>query len=195
MIRVEFLGWKNAFFRQLVLWYRLTIGVEYGIHGGKHITKELLMAGVNKAILVGNLGRDPELRYTPSGVAVASFSLATTERISTKDGSRQDKTEWHNIVVFGRQAELVNQYLKKGRSVYLEGRIQTRSWDDRDGNKRNRTEIVANVVQFLDSRDSGRGAPSEPREAAPSVSEAPSSSAGSASDDMGGAPPEDDLPF
>jgi len=107
------------------------------------------MAGVNKVILIGNLGKDPELRYTPGGQPVASFSLATTERWSDKNGQRQDRTEWHNIVVWGKLAELANQYLKKGRSAYIEGRITNRSWDDRDGNKKYRTEIVANQIQFL----------------------------------------------
>jgi single-strand DNA-binding protein len=107
------------------------------------------MAGVNKVILIGNLGKDPELRYTPAGQPVASFSLATTERRTDKNGQRKDTTEWHNIVVFGKTAEIVNQYLKKGRSCYLEGKITTRSWDDRDGNKKYKTEIIANTVQFL----------------------------------------------
>jgi len=107
------------------------------------------MAGVNKVILVGNLGKDPELRYTPGGQAVATFSLATTERRTDKNCQRQEKTEWHNIVAFGKTAELINQYLKKGRSCYLEGKIQTRSWDDKDGVKKYKTEIVVNVVQFL----------------------------------------------
>lgn len=107
------------------------------------------MLGVNKAILIGNLGRDPELRYTPGGQPAANFTLATTERWTDKNGQRQERTEWHNIVAWGKLAELVNQYLKKGRSVYIEGRITTRSWDDRDGNKKYRTEIVANQVQFI----------------------------------------------
>jgi len=113
------------------------------------------MAGVNKVILIGNLGKDPELRYTPGGQPVASFSLATTERWSDKNGQRQDRTEWHNIVVWGKLGELANQYLKKGRSAYIEGRITTRSWDDRDGNKKYRTEIVANQIQFLGSAQGG----------------------------------------
>jgi single-strand DNA-binding protein len=115
------------------------------------------MAGVNKVILLGNLGKDPELRYTPSGQPVATFSLATTERRNDKNGQRKETTEWHNIVVFGKTAEIVNQYLKKGRSCYLEGKITTRSWDDRDGNKKYKTEIIANTVQFLGG---GGGAPS-----------------------------------
>jgi len=111
------------------------------------------MAGVNKVILIGNLGKDPELRYTPGGQAVGSFSLATSEKWRDKDGNPQDKTEWHNIVVWGRQAEIAKEYLAKGRQVYIEGRIQTRSWEDKDGNKRYTTEIVAQRLQFLGSRD------------------------------------------
>jgi single-strand DNA-binding protein len=113
------------------------------------------MIGVNKVILIGNLGKDPELRYTPGGQAVATFSLATTERYNDRNGQRQDRTEWHNIVAWGKLGELVNQYLKKGRSAYIEGRITTRSWDDKDGNKRYKTEIVANQVQFLGSAGQG----------------------------------------
>jgi single-strand DNA-binding protein len=107
------------------------------------------MSSVNKVILIGNLGKDPELRYTPGGQPTASFSLATTEQWTDKNGQKQKKTEWHNIVTWGKLAELVNQYLKKGRSAYVEGRINTRSWDDRDGNKKYRTEITANQIQFL----------------------------------------------
>lgn len=115
------------------------------------------MSGVNKVILIGNLGKDPELRYTPGGQPVATFTLATTERWNDRNGQRQDRTEWHNVVVWGKLAELVNQYLKKGRSAYIEGRIATRSWDDKDGNKRYKTEIVANQVQFLGSTGQGGG--------------------------------------
>ena len=113
------------------------------------------MAGVNKVILIGNLGKDPELRYTPSGQPVASFSLATSERWNDKNGQRQERTEWHNIVAWGKLAELSNQYLKKGRSAYIEGRINTRSWDDKDGNKKYRTEIVATQIQFLSGGQGG----------------------------------------
>ena len=122
------------------------------------------MAGVNKVILIGNLGKDPELRYTPNGQPVASFSLATTERWNDKNSQKQEKTEWHNIVVWGKLAELTNQYLKKGRSAYIEGRITTRSWDDRDGNKKYRTEIVATQIQFLGGNQGGGeiSAPAEP---------------------------------
>ena len=105
--------------------------------------------GVNKVILVGGLGRDPELRYTSGGQAVATFPLATTERWNDKNGQRQDRTEWHNIVIWGKPAEIANQYLKKGSQVYLEGKITTRSWDDKEGNKKYTTEIVVNSFQFL----------------------------------------------
>jgi len=113
------------------------------------------MASVNKVILIGNLGKDPELRYTPGGQAVASFPLATSEKWRDKEGVMQDNTEWHNIVVWGRQAETAKEYLAKGRQVYIEGRIQTRSWDDKEGNKRYTTEVVAQRVQFLGSRGQG----------------------------------------
>ncbi len=120
---------------------------------------------VNKAIIVGNLGKDPEVRYTPDGNAVTNFSVATTERYKDRDGNLQERTEWHRVVVFGRTAENCGQYLSKGRSVYVEGYIQTRSWDDKEGNKRYTTEIVGRNVQFLSSRGEGgerRNAPSEP---------------------------------
>ena len=116
------------------------------------------MASVNKVILVGNLGRDPELRYTQSGQAVANFTLATTDRFGGKDGAeRQERTEWHRIVAWARTAELCAQYLSKGRSVYIEGRLQTREWEDKDGQKRRTTEIVAQTVQFLGGREGGGG--------------------------------------
>jgi single-strand DNA-binding protein len=104
---------------------------------------------VNKAILVGNLGKDPELRYTPSGTAVCTFSLATTDRFKNKQGEQQDRTEWHNIVVWAGLAEICGKYLTKGKQVYLEGRIQNRSYDDRDGNKRYISEIVVSEMQML----------------------------------------------
>ena len=112
---------------------------------------------VNKVILVGNLGKDPELRYTPSGTAVATFSLATTERYKDRDGNRQDKTEWHNIVAWRQLAEICGKYLHKGKQIYVEGKIQTRSYDDRDGNKRYITEIVMDQMQMLGSRDDSQG--------------------------------------
>ena len=115
------------------------------------------MAAVNKAIILGNLGRDPEVRYTPDGKAVTSFSVATTEKWRDKDGNSQERTEWHRIVAFDRLAEVCGEYLSKGSSVYVEGQLQTRSWEDREGNKRYTTEIVGRTVQFLSSRgESGR---------------------------------------
>jgi len=107
------------------------------------------MAGVNKVILIGNLGRDPELRHTQKGQAVVNFFLATTENWTDKNGERQERTEWHRIVAWGRTGELCAQYLSKGRTVYIEGRLQTREWEDREGNKRSTTEVNANQVQFL----------------------------------------------
>lgn len=109
------------------------------------------MAGVNKVILIGRLGKDPDVRYTPSGQAVANFTMATSENWTGKDGQKQERTEWHRIVVWGRLAELCKDYLKKGRQVYIDGKLQTRSWDDKEGKKMYTTEIVANTVQFLGS--------------------------------------------
>jgi single-strand DNA-binding protein len=110
------------------------------------------MAGVNKVIIVGRLGKDPEVRYTPNGQAVANFTVATSDNWTDKtSGEKQEKTEWHRIVVWGRLAELSRDYLKKGKQVYVDGRLQTRSWDDKDGNKKYITEIVANNIQFLGS--------------------------------------------
>ncbi|UCE66203.1 MAG: single-stranded DNA-binding protein [Candidatus Zixiibacteriota bacterium] len=141
------------------------------------------MASVNKAILIGNLGADPELRYTASGTAVAGFNMATTERYKDKNGELQERTEWHSIVCWGRLGELANEYLRKGRSVYIEGRIQTRNYEDKDGIKRYRTEIVAQQMQFLGGRAQGDqpSAPSETASPAPSESELPAD--------------DDDLPF
>jgi single-strand DNA-binding protein len=104
---------------------------------------------VNKVIVLGRLGQDPELRYTPSGAAVCNFSLATSENWVDKSGQKQEKTEWHRVVVWGKLGELCNQYLSKGRQAYLEGKLQTRSWDDNNGQKRYTTEIVATTVQFI----------------------------------------------
>ncbi|AYF43532.1 MULTISPECIES: single-stranded DNA-binding protein [Halobacteriovorax] len=114
---------------------------------------------VNKVILVGRLGQDPELKYTPSGMAVCNFSLATGESWTDKNGQKQERTEWHRVVVWGKLAELCGQYLAKGRQAYLEGQLQTRSWEDKDGNKRYTTEINARTVQFLGGNASaGQGA-------------------------------------
>ncbi len=110
------------------------------------------MSGINKVILVGHLGQDPEVRYTPSGVAVANFSIATSEEWTDKNsGEKQKRTEWHRIVAWRRLGEICGEYLHKGRQVYIEGRLQTRAWEDRDGNKRYTTEIIANQMQMLGS--------------------------------------------
>jgi len=114
--------------------------------------------GINKVILIGNLGGDPELRSTPGGASVASFTLATNETWNDKDGTKQERTEWHRIVAWGRLAEICGQYLSKGRQVYIEGRLQTREWEDKQGNKRKTTEIVARDMQMLGSRNQGDGA-------------------------------------
>lgn len=108
------------------------------------------MSGVNKVLIVGRLGADPEIRYTQQGVAVTNFNVATSETWMDKSGEKQEKTEWHRIVVWGKMAETCSQYLSKGRQVYVEGRLQTRQWEDKDGQKRFTTEIVAQTVQFLD---------------------------------------------
>ncbi|MAI26208.1 MAG: single-stranded DNA-binding protein [Myxococcota bacterium] len=147
------------------------------------------MAGVNKVILLGNLGRDPELRYTQSGQAVANFTLATSENWNDKSGERVEKTEWHRVVVWGKVAELCSQYLSKGRSVYLEGRIQTREWEDKEGQKRFTTEVNAQTVQFLGS---GRN---ENNTAGPGT-DMPAGNAPPDTSGGGGPPaPGDDIPF
>ena len=111
------------------------------------------MAGVNKVILIGRLGKDPEVRYTPSGSAVANFSIATSEEWKDKNtGEKQERTEWHKIVAWRRLGEICGEYLHKGSQVYIEGRLQTKSWEDRDGNTRYTTEVVALNMQMLDSQ-------------------------------------------
>jgi len=119
---------------------------------GWQIRRNITMASVNKAILIGNLGADPETRFTQGGQAVSNFRIATSEKWSGKDGQQKESTEWHRIVTFGKLAETCRDYLSKGRQVYVEGRIQTRQWDDRDGNKRYTTEVVAQTVRFLGQR-------------------------------------------
>jgi single-strand DNA-binding protein len=115
------------------------------------------MAGVNKVILVGNLGKDPEVRYTPSGQAVANFNIATSESWTDKSGQKQERTEWHRIVVWGKQAEHCGEYLSKGRQVYVEGRLQTREWADKEGRKNYTTEVIATHVTFLGGGERGQG--------------------------------------
>jgi single-strand DNA-binding protein len=140
------------------------------------------MAGVNKVILIGNLGADPELRYTSGGSAVTELRLATSRKWTDKSGNAQEDTQWHRVVVWGKQAENCKEYLSKGRQVYVEGRLQTRQWEDRDGNKRWTTEVVAEQVQFLGGGGRGGGGgqggppPPDDRDAPP---------------DMG----DDDIPF
>jgi len=115
------------------------------------------MGSVNKVILVGNLGRDAELRYTPGGAAVATLNMATTEVWNDKQGQRQEKTEWHRVILWGKQAESLQEYLTKGKQIYVEGRLQTRQWDDKDGNKRYTTEIKADRITLLGGAGGGRG--------------------------------------
>jgi single-strand DNA-binding protein len=131
------------------------------------------MASINKVILIGNLGRDPEIRYTKEGRAVTNFSLATTDRWRDKGGNNQERTEWHRVVVWDKQAENCAQYLQKGRSVYVEGRLQTREWEDKEGQKRQTTEVVAQTVQFLGPRGDGapRGAAAPPAPESDSAAE------------------------
>jgi single-strand DNA-binding protein len=107
------------------------------------------MSGVNKVILVGNLGADPTMRYTPGGTAVANFNIATTEKFTNKNGERESRTEWHRIVVWAKLAEICNQYLKKGKQVYIEGRLQTRQWEDQSGNSKSTTEVIASNMVML----------------------------------------------
>ena len=145
------------------------------------------MAGINMVILIGRLGGDPEVRYTPSGVAVANFNIATSEEWKDKDsGEKKERTEWHRIVAWRKLGEICGEYLSKGRQVYIEGRLQTRDWEDRDGNKRYTTEIVATDVQFLGARDSSETA-------------GPRGTSSTSSADFQGAPAQgpgdDDIPF
>ncbi len=136
--------------------------------------------GINKVILIGNLGADPEMKYTAGGTAICKFRLATTEVFKDRDGNQQERTEWHRVVAWAKLAEICGQYLSKGKQVYVEGSLRTSSWDDQDGNKRYTTEINARDVQFL-SGGAGGG----------------SSSGGSGGGDDFGGPPigDDDIPF
>src|SRR5215813_14059636 len=118
-----------------------------------------MAGGVNKVILVGNLGADPEVRFTPSGQAVANFRIATSESWTDKSGQKQERTEWHRIVVWGKLGELCGEYLAKGRQCYVEGRLQTREWTDKENHKNYTTEVVANNVVFLGARDGASAGP------------------------------------
>ena len=146
------------------------------------------MGSVNKVILVGNLGRDAELRYTPGGAAVATLNMATTEVWNDKAGQRQEKTEWHRVVLWGKSAESLTEYLTKGKQIYVEGRLQTRQWDDKEGIKRYTTEIRGDRVVLL-SGGGGRGAAVE-RGSEPGVG-APPAPGG----DLSGPLTDDDIPF
>jgi single-strand DNA-binding protein len=153
------------------------------------------MASVNKVILIGNLGRDPETRFMPSGDAICNVSIATTDTWKDKNGEKQEKTEWHRVAFFGKLAEIAGEYLKKGSQVYVEGRLQTRKWQDKDGQDKYTTEIVANAMQMLGSRqgmggdrgaDAGEGGGSRQAAAKPAGAAKP----GGKFDDF-----EDDIPF
>ena len=142
------------------------------------------MASLNKAMLIGNLGRDPEIRYTQDGKAITSFSIATTDKWRDKSsGENREKTEWHRIVAFDRLGEICGEYLSKGKQVYIEGRLQTRSWE-KDGVTRYTTEIVATAMQMLGARNASEGFPQDSGQGAKAPAEAPGNSA-----------PDDDIPF
>jgi single-strand DNA-binding protein len=161
------------------------------------------MGSVNKVILIGNLGADPELKYTPSNRPVCNLSLATNEVFKDKSGQRQERTEWHRVTVWGDQAENCSKYLAKGRSVYVEGRLQTRSWDDKEGKKRYSTDVVADRVVFLSNNAGGEGGGGRRTGGSGGgrpwgeESQAPGSSGGGEPDaGPGGPPPSDeDIPF
>jgi single-strand DNA-binding protein len=156
------------------------------------------MASVNKVILIGNLGRDPEVRYLPSGDAVANLNLATTEKWKDKNGEMQEQTEWHRVAFFGRQAEICGEYLRKGSSVYVEGRLQTRKWQDKDGNERYTTEIRGDRMQMLSGRGGGGGREMPEMESAPadaaSTTKKPAP-AGASKKPSGFDDMDDDIPF
>ena len=155
------------------------------------------MASVNKVILIGNLGRDPEVRYAPSGSAICNVTLATTRSWKNKEsGERQDETEWHRVVFYDRLAEIAGEYLKKGKQVYVEGRLKTRKWTDKDGQDRYTTEVIANEMTMLGSRE-GMGAPADdgerPQRSAPAPrpqASKPAAKSSTGFDDM-----DDDIPF
>lgn len=145
--------------------------------------------GVNKVILIGNLGADPEIRHTASNVAVTTLRLATTERYKDRNGERQERTEWHNVVMWRGLAEIAERYLRKGSTIYVEGRLETRSWDDKSGQKRYTTEVVATDMTMLDSRGEGSGS-SGGADEPPPPQEPDTAPPGQDQDDGG-----DELPF
>lgn len=154
--------------------------------------------GVNKVILVGNLGRDPEVRYSPNGQAVANVTIATSESWKDKNtGEKQERTEWHRIVFWGKLAEIAGEYLKKGSQIYVEGRLQTRKWTDKEGHEKYTTEVVANEMQMLGSRQGGGAPPSEFNQEEPaSMSAAPAGASRAPSTaKAGGGDFDDDIPF
>jgi single-strand DNA-binding protein len=156
------------------------------------------MGSVNKVILVGNLGRDAETKFTGSGFAVSRFSLATTDRRKdSKTGEWQDRTEWHRVVLLGKQAESLQDYLKKGKQIYVEGRLETRSWDDKEGQKRYTTEIIADRIQLLGSAGRGGSARGDDDYDYGGGQAASSGSASSTGgfDPMAGGDGDDDIPF
>lgn len=156
------------------------------------------MASINKVILIGNLGRDPEMRYTQGGTAVASLNIATARVFTNKSNDRVEETEWHRVTVWGKQAESCSQYLTKGRQVYVEGRLQTRNYDDKDGVKKYVTEIVADVVQFLGSRVEGDAGARESSGGGKQRSSAKSTGGGQSEfrdEYIPSDPGDDDIPF
>jgi single-strand DNA-binding protein len=156
-----------------------------------------MAGGVNRVILIGNLGGDPEVRFTPSGQAVANFRIATNESWTDKSGNKQERTEWHRIVVWGKLGELCGQYLKKGRQCFVEGRMQTREWNDKEGKKNYTTEVVAQNVQFLGGRPEGEAGAGAGRNGSSRADDfgppPPAEEFGGAS--VNGPPPADDIPF
>ncbi len=162
------------------------------------------MGSLNKVMLIGNLGRDPELRSTPSGTQVANFTLATTDIFTDRGGNRQERTEWHRVVLWGRLAEIAGQYLSKGRQAFIEGRLQTREWEDKQGQKRQTTEVVGTSLVLLGGRGEGRG-PGRDEGSSPQYQPADAGdmgardagAVGSGTEDPSMAPiqEDDDLPF
>ncbi len=152
------------------------------------------MASLNKVMLIGNLGKDPEVRYTASGTAVASFSLATTEKFKNKSGEWEERTEWHNVTFWGRLAEVCGEYLSKGKTIYVEGRLQTRKWQDRDGRDRYTTEIVGEKMQMLSGGRSSEGGGSRQSGGGQQPAEGTGGNPVS-HEDHGGFNPDDDIPF
>lgn len=147
------------------------------------------MASLNRVMLIGNLGKDPEVRYTASGTAVASFSLATSEKFKNKSGEWEERTEWHNLTLWGRLAEIAGEYLAKGKTIYIEGRLQTRKWQDKDGKDRYTTEVIGERMQMLSGKSEGGSSSGNTR----SSGGGGDGSASHGSEQFGF--PDDDIPF